>query len=751
MSNTVFNQVNYTLDSLIKDVELGKIGLPDIQRPFVWRNNQVRDLFDSMYKGYPVGYLLFWDNGFTPGHRAIGTDAKQLAPSMVIVDGQQRLTSLFAVMRGEPVVRSNYKSEHIRIAFNPLEQIFAVPTAATNRDPVYINDISTLWRSDTNLFQVANEFLANLREGREVSKDEEGAIQNSIAKLAGLSNFPFIALQLRADINEEDVADVFVRINSKGKTLNQADFILTLMSVFWDEGRANLESFCRDARTPSSGSRSPYNHLIEPSPAQLLRVGIGLAFKRARFQIVYSILRGKDLATSEFSEDRRDEQFNALKKAQEKVLDLTNWHDFMQCVRQAGYREGRMINASNALLYSYVFYLIGKTEFDVTNSELRSVIAQWFFMSAITSRYATSPDSTAESDLAMLRGVTSGEEFTSQLRRACDIALPNDFWEVTLPNDLAASRPRSPSLFGYEAALVLLDAPALFSKFKVAEMKDPTLRMNRNLIERHHLFPKGYLARNGISQTREVNQVANYAYVEWPDNAKISDQAPADYLPEMRERFSIDELQRMYHFHALPEGWEHMNYREFLEQRREHMAAIIREGYQSLTPGYRESEANCADLDIDELVSGGEGDEVEFKSTLRVNMHTGKVDRRMENAILKTLAGFLNSHGGTLIVGVSDDGTPIGIETDGFPNEDSMALHLGNIVNRSMGASVWAMVHANFEDYEDDRVLAVKCEKSRFPIYLQEGNDECFYIRTGHATTKLNVSEVQKYIQYRFG
>lgn len=751
MSSTIFKQVNYTLDGLINDIDLGKIGLPDIQRPFVWTNTKVRDLFDSMYKGYPVGYLLFWDNDYVPGHRTIGANGKQLSPNMVIVDGQQRLTSLFAVMNGVSVVRSNYKSERIRIAFNPLERIFSVATAATDRDRSFISDISTVWSSDTSLFDVANEFLDDLREARDVSNDEQRFIQDSIAKLAGLSNFPFTALQLNADITEEDVADVFVRINSQGKTLNQADFILTLMSVFWDEGRTNLETFCRDSKVPSSGPASPYNHLIEPSPAQLLRVGIGLAFRRARLRSVYSILRGKDLATNEFSDQRRDKQFDALKGAQEKTLNLTNWHGFIQCIRQAGYREGRMINSSNTLLYSYVFYLIGKTEFDISDSELRSLMAQWFFMSAITGRYAGSPESTAESDLAMLRGTEDGDEFARRLRRACDVALPHDFWEVTLPNELATSSARSPSLFAYEAALVLLDAPALFSKFKVAEMIDPTLRTNRNLVERHHMFPRGHLARNGVSQPSEINQIANYAYVEWPDNASISDQAPADYLPEMLERFSETELRLMYRFHALPDGWEHMNYWRFLELRRELMAAIIREGYERLMPGSREHEADGAAIDIDELVNSGEGDAIEFKSTLRTNMHTRKVDKRMELAVLKTLAGFLNSDGGTLIVGVSDDGAPIGIETDGFANEDKMALHLGNIVNRSMGPSVWALVHANFEDYEGDRVLVVRCEKSRSPIYLQEGNDECFYIRTGHATTELNVSQVQEYIKQRFG
>ncbi len=171
-------------------------------------------------------------------------------------------------------------------------------------------------------------------------------------KLQGLLGFPFTALELSADTSEEAVAEVFVRINSQGKTLNQADFILTLMSVFWDEGRTELENFCRQARVPSTGGTSPYNHFIEPSPDQMLRVGVGLAFKRARLGHVYSILRGKDLETGDFSDDRRADQFKRLQNAQSKVLNPQYWHDFLQCIRHAGYRARRMVSSRNALLYT---------------------------------------------------------------------------------------------------------------------------------------------------------------------------------------------------------------------------------------------------------------------------------------------------------------------------------------------------------------------------------------------------------------
>ena len=375
---------------------LDRLVSPDIQRPFVWRNVKVRDLFDSMYRGYPVGYLLFWEtsvDGFQAAKpRTIGADSKQLSPQLMVVDGQQRLTSLYSVVKGAPVVRENYESERIRIAFNPLEETFEVTSAAIDRDKVYIPDISVVW-SNTGIFALARGYLDGLESVRDVSDADRRKVETSIERLKGLESFPLTALQLASSTSEEAVSEVFVRINSQGKNLNQADFILTLMSVFWDQGRTELENFCRQAMRPSKNGASPFNYFIEPAPDQLLRVTVGLAFKRARLQHVYSILRGKNLETGKFSNQHRTDQFYALRKAQEKVLDLQHWHDFMKCMRQAGFRSSRMIRSQNNLLFSYILYLIGRTEYRVPEFTLRQVIAQWFFMSAATRRYTGSPES----------------------------------------------------------------------------------------------------------------------------------------------------------------------------------------------------------------------------------------------------------------------------------------------------------------------------------------------------------------------
>jgi len=270
MKATLFKEVGYSLSKLIEDIDMGEIGLPDIQRPFIWNASKVRDLFDSMYKGFPVGYLLFWVNGYAEGHRLIGLDEKQNIPRLLIVDGQQRLTSLYSVIKGKPVLRSDYSAQHIKIAFRPNDTKFEVADAAIRRDPEFITDISGLWSGKVSRNRFVKDFISRLRRNSEVSEDEEDLLSESIDHLYDLRNYPFTALELSSTVKEEQVADMFVRINSKGITLNQADFILTLMSVFWDEGRTQLEWFCRAARTPSVGEPSPYNHFIEPDPEHRL-------------------------------------------------------------------------------------------------------------------------------------------------------------------------------------------------------------------------------------------------------------------------------------------------------------------------------------------------------------------------------------------------------------------------------------------------------------------------------------------------
>lgn len=581
MADVLFRKVDYTLKKLIEDIHVGEIGLPDIQRPFVWPRSKVRDLFDSMYRGFPIGYLLFWENGYADTHRVIGTDNKQKVPRLLIVDGQQRLTSLYAVIKGIPVVNEKYHNESIRIAFNPIQEKFEVTNSAIERDVEWIADISVLWKQKTSTYTFINDYLNRLKERNKYPSEQEHKIPHVIDRLFKLQDYPITALEISYSVDEDRVAEIFVRINSKGTPLNQADFILTLMSVFWDEGRKQLEDFCQHAKIlPTDNRPSPYNYYLLPKPDQLLRVSVALGFRRARLEYVYSLLRGKDLQTGQFSEEQREKQFTILKESQAYVLNLQNWHDFFKVLKRAGYSSSQFISSEMSILYAYALWLIGKRDFKVEAFRLREIIARWFFMSSLTGRYTGSPESRMEQDLALLRDAQTANDFFDILNQQIEAVLTRDYWDVTLPNELETAAARNTGQFAYYAALCLLDAPVLYSKMKVSDLLDPSTKSKKSALERHHLFPRRYLQRIKISEKRIINQVANYALVEWSDNIEISDKSPNNYVPQLEQRFSRDEIQIMYHFHALPEHWYEMDYLDFLKERRKRMADIIRQGFE---------------------------------------------------------------------------------------------------------------------------------------------------------------------------
>ena len=582
---TKFTNISFPVSTLIGQIETGQIGLPELQRPFVWDRSQVRDLLDSLYRGYPAGFFLFWQAAPEQETNAIGLDAKQSAPSLLVVDGQQRLTSLYAVFKGKPVLSNKMVPSQIRIGFNPLRERFEVTNTAIERDPEWVSDISTVLSGAQSSYSFINQFVEALKQDREVTPDMADSIAENLQRLANLSSYIFSAIQLSHDLPVEEVSEIFVRVNSKGTQLNQADFILTLMSVYWDKGRKELEQFCQDARHPSGGA-SPFNWFLEPSPDQLLRVSIGLGHRRAQLRYAYELLRGKDLETSEVSAETRTRNFEILKDAQAEVLDLTNFSEFLKALQQAGFRSGKMITSKNTIVYSYLVFLIGRRDFGIDYKTLRAAIARWFLMCVLTSRYTGSAETQVEKDIRRFTDATTGPEFLGTLDQIISSQLTDDYWEQTLPEQLSWSGGYVPAMFAYFASLNLLGAKVLFSNLTVHELLDPSTAAKKKAIERHHLFPRAYLQSLGIKGTSRINQVANYALLEWPDNVKVGAAPPHQYFPSMFDQHvSPGDAEKARFWHALPEGWEDMTYDAFLEVRRGLMAQVVRAGFREARLG----------------------------------------------------------------------------------------------------------------------------------------------------------------------
>ena len=756
MAVTVFKDTSYNLSGLLSRIEHGEIALPDIQRPFVWKNARVRDLFDSMYKGFPVGYLLLWSTGADTGTKQIGTDGKQTAPGLLIVDGQQRLTSLYAVISGIPIVRKDYTESRIRVAFRPHDHIFEVTDAAVENDPEFIPDISEVFKGTFHTF--VNNYLKRVEDHRgvELDDDEKNRLSENIDRLKDLQNYPFQAIELDRTVSEEHVAEVFVRINSEGVRLRNADFILTLMSVFWEEGRRELEDFSRAAKLPSTTGASPFNHFIEPAPDQLLRSSVGLAFRRGRLRYVYAILRGKDLETGQFSPERRDAQFNELQAAHEATLDLTNWHEYLKCLQQAGFRSSRMVSSETALMYVYILWLLGRRDFNVEIRRLREVIARWWFMAHTTGRYTGSSETQLEADLNRIGTLTKGDadEFCETLDRIVRDTFTTDYWEITLPNRLDTSSSKSPPLSAYWAALNILDADMLFSDLKVSTMLDPVVTPNKDM-ERHHLFPRAHLERLGIAESWRRNTIANMAFVDWSDNLSISDQAPAEYWSTMTNGIDAARLDRQIYWHALPRGWEQLDYDEFCEKRRNLIGQVIRDGFQCLWDGNAEQLTDPGLLG--DLIKNGESNVLEFKKRARWSHGTDKKGKS-EQIIVKSISGFMNREGGTLLIGVSDDGAVVGLEADyatlSKGNRDGFELFITQLIADKIAGPSPTLCNVSFHEVDGKDVCRVDVAASAKPVFSCPVNSKeqtDFWVRQGNRTDQLHGTELVEYTDDHWG
>jgi hypothetical protein len=754
MTTQRFSHTTYPVSQLVAQIDSGQLSLPDLQRPFVWKRTRIRDLFDSLYHGYPAGYFLFWSTPTSVDSHKVATSDGTASGLKMIVDGQQRLTSLYAVMNGKPIITEDNEEQLIRISFNPLTEEFAVGDAAREKDPEWLNNISEVWTDPDGMFAFTNAFVSNLAEGREVSTEETKTIGKSLSKLEGLRNYQFSALDLSADLDIDEVAEVFVRINSLGVPLNSADFILTLMSVHKKEARHQLEDFARKAKKPSVDVASPYNHFHAPSPDQLLRVAVGLGMKRGVLQNAYQALRGRDPKTNIVSEETRDEYFGLLLDAQDKVMNLTNWHEYMVAVKRAGYRSGEMLTSTNNFLYCYLVFLIGRHEYGVGQSELREAVARWFFMSSLTGRYTGSPETILESDLRRFSEAETADDFIAVIDHVIETQLTTDFWEVTLPELLDSSSAWSPYLFGYYASLNLLDAKALFSNMKINDLFDPGLKQTKSPVERHHLFPKAYLSSIGITGTTRANQIANFAFVEWADNIAISDKKPAEYFPEMFSALPPADRDRVAFWHALPPDWEHMEYFEFLRERRKRLSAVVRAGFEHLrTGGAHDVKANTKDRlpTVSDLLRQMETQRVEFKQSARASIENDAPEKVINEGIVKTVAAFLNTEGGTLGIGISDDGDIVGLQPDlDFKHQDLDGYQnwlSSLLVNNIGGGVVGAHVKLRIESVGAEVVCLIDVHPSPTPIHARTTKGEsCFYVRINNTTRMLEGPHLLSYI-----
>jgi hypothetical protein len=681
--NAIFKTVSWQVGSLVSSVENGTIQLPDLQRPFVWPATKVRDLFDSMYRGYPVGELMFWDVSATGETRSIsGKDSMSAAHQ--IVDGQQRLTSLYAAIKGQKVRDENYRPKEITISFNPFTERFEVRTPAYARSADWVEDISTCFTSPLAAHRAFVRRYA--AAGKDLNEELDDQLADVFVRLHGLQNYLFDVVHIQKEVGKRTVADIFVRINSEGVSLKAYDYILTWLSVFWPDGREEIEDFARNSRlhpahaSEVSGRRISWtakNPYLDVETGHIIRALVAIGQNRAKLADAYNALQAKDRVTGMVDADRQQRELQLLSSALPTVLNPLHWQEFIRSIQTAGFRSRRGITSNTNIVATYVFFLLGRTRYGVDLQTLRTLVGRWLFMSQLTARYTGSGESQLQKDLdrfAELRPSDSAG-FIRIAEEVIANELTPDFWSYRVPDALVtSSMSLSPAYQCYLAALNILDADMFMLRMSVRDWMDPSLPSVKG-VEGHHLFPRKYQEKVlGITDLKRINQASNFAPTDWDTNILISDRNPSEYWPQLVADRGGDAgwLAKQRYWHALPENWEDLGYDDFLQQRRRLIATVIRDAFARLSAGKGADIELRAAVDEDRVRAEATLAELVERSLLSAGDNLDPVDPAWE-----------------VDATISDDGTLIIDGVHVFDSLDEAAHHLG--VTNMTGLEFWAL------------------------------------------------------------
>lgn len=595
-----FEVNNVSVNTLLGYINDGTIAIPEIQRPFVWDTTKVRDLIDSLYRGYPVGYIITWKSPDVKLKDGSSSEGKQ-----VLIDGQQRVTALTASLLGQEVLNSDYKKKRIKIAFNIKTEEFQTSNPAIEKQEDWIADISEFMK-DGNVDTW--QFVTDYSNKFEISPNE---VNKRINKLLAIKNISIGRIELGSTLDIDTVTEIFVRINSAGVVLSQADFAMSKISVNEQyEGndiRKAIDYFCHFAKTPVDYENIKNNdidfcnkeifkkiewikdkneELYLPSYTDVLRVAFTYKFKRGKLADLVSLLSGRDFETREYREDIVQESFEKLYEGVKQFVNQSNFERYIMILKSAGIIDESLIRSQNVLNFGYILYLLLR-ERNTDPAKIETLVRRWVVMSILTQRYTSSPESMFDYDIRKLNEAESIEEYIKNEEQR---QLHETFWNNILVDKFNTSVTSSPFWKTFLIAQIKLgDRGFLSQGIKVQHMIE-----DRGDV--HHIFPKDYLIKNGLKNKQMYNQIANYVMLQTEINIQVSNKAPSEYMGQViaqcngqESSYGLisnkDDLNKNLQENAIPEDFINMtyeSYQEFLAKRRILMANKIKDFYYSL-------------------------------------------------------------------------------------------------------------------------------------------------------------------------
>lgn len=609
MEGEKFTNTSLTVKAILGLIEAKSIAIPEIQRPFVWKPSQVRDLMDSLYKGYPTGYIILWKN---PNVKL--KDGTISSGKKIIIDGQQRITALMTAIAGQKIFNKDFNETRYKISFNPEAairyeegdteaELFAVQTPAHVKSKNWIPDIAEVFNTGFSSWTFIPQYLQSnpTMDGHK--------LQSVLDKLKNIQTTQIGVIELSDSLDMDVVTDIFIRINSKGTALSQGDFVMSKMAA--DEShqgnllRKVIDYFSHLAVVPSyyeviakndaQFAATPYLKKLEwlkddtetvydPDCDDVIRVAFMHKFGRAKLANLVQLLTGRDFVTREFKEEIVDETFKKMFEGVDNFINKINFTQFMIAIRAAGFISSKMTNSNMALDFAYTIYLLLQ-ESKVPVADRKRIVQKWYVLSILTGRYSSSPESAFAKDLRLI----NEQGIVQVLENIESAELSENFWKVAVPQNLQWTSTTNPTYLAYLAAQIHDKDDSLLSK-------DITVQELINLGgDVHHIFPKQYLISKGYDKSL-YNQVANFAFLDRPVNESIGKKAPNVYFPlaltQCQTKAAVcgsiideDKLRTNLAANCIPSEIFEMDatrYEEFLAKRRDLMAAKIRKYYESL-------------------------------------------------------------------------------------------------------------------------------------------------------------------------
>ena len=588
----------HPIQTLLTWITEKEIAIPEIQRPFVWDATKVRDLMDSLLNGFPIGYLIAWRN---PNVRL--KDGTTSSGKRILIDGQQRITALTAALLGWPVVNKDYEKARIKIAFHPVDKTFEVSNPAILKNKAWLADISESLSPNTEVPDLVDQYC---ELNPEANKNE---IYRSIEALRGIVNNPIGLIELNSDLDIETVTEIFIRINSQGTVLSQADFAMSKIAANEKYGgntlRKIIDYFCHLAVAPEfydhivevdkefAGNkylqsmawlRNENDDLYDPSYTDMLRVAFTSEFKRGKLQDLVALLSGRNFETRDYEESIAETSFQRLEKGTLNFINETNFKRFLMILRSAGFIDSSLTRSQNALNFAYILYLTLREKKEYSG-KIESYVRRWYVMSIISGRHVGSFESAFDSDIRRIDEVGFGPYFENVEKAE----LSDARWNSGLPQQLNTSVASSPLFRLFLAAQVKLGDKGFLSRdITVADLI-------RHRGDVHHIYPRGYMKAKGQNRSR-YNQIANFVMMQSEINISIGNKSPKDYFTKLSDQCSggklkygaicdPDELKENFKMNCIPGGMEEReleHYDDFLEERRKLMAKRIRDYYRAL-------------------------------------------------------------------------------------------------------------------------------------------------------------------------